>query len=180
LPSWPWLDDERVKKTERTSKPASQGSDAAGDLSLDEIKELIELVSQKQFTEFELVRGDFRLRLERGHGGSPEIEGAALTQPVAGAEPDGAKTAGEEPEVDDGLHYVTSPIVGTFYRASSPTAEPYVKLGDVVEAGATLCIVEAMKLMNEIPSDISGTIARIFAESGQPVEYGQRLFAIRS
>jgi acetyl-CoA carboxylase biotin carboxyl carrier protein len=155
-------------------------SDAAGDLGLDEIKELIELVSQKQFTEFELVRGDFRLRLERGQSGRPEAGAPVVSQPHATAEPAAAKTAGEEPEADDGLHYVTSPIVGTFYRSPSPAAEPYVKLGDVVEAGATLCIVEAMKLMNEIPSDISGTIARIFAESGQPVEYGQRLFGIRS
>jgi acetyl-CoA carboxylase biotin carboxyl carrier protein len=175
-----WLDDQRVKKTERTSKPASRGSDAAGDLSLDEIKELIELVSQKQFTEFELVRGDFRLRLQRGHGGRPEIEVAGLTEPASAVEPVQAKPAGEEPETHDELHYVTSPIVGVFYRSPSPAGEPYVKLGDVVEAGATLCIVEAMKLMNEIPSDISGTIARIFAESGQPVEYGQRLFGIRS
>jgi acetyl-CoA carboxylase biotin carboxyl carrier protein len=176
-----WLDDERVKKTERTSKPASRGSDVMGDLSLDEIKELIELVSQKQFTEFELVRGDFRLRLQRGQsGGRPEIEGAALTQPDSAVEPVHAKSEAQEHETDDELHYVTSPIVGTFYRSASPAAEPYVKLGDAVEAGATLCIVEAMKLMNEIPSDISGTIARIFAESGQPVEYGQRLFGIRS
>jgi acetyl-CoA carboxylase biotin carboxyl carrier protein len=175
-----WLDDQRVKKIERTSKPTSRDSEAVGHLSLDEVKELIELVSQKQFTEFELVRGDFRLRLHRGQRGRPEIEGAPLTDPASAAEPVPAKPNGEEPEADDQLHYVTSPIVGTFYRSASPTAEPYVKLGDAVEAGATLCIVEAMKLMNEIPSDISGTIARIFAESGQPVEYGQRLFGIRS
>ena len=178
-----WLDDERVKKTERTSKPALRGSDAANDLSLDEIKELIELVSQKQFAEFELVRGDFSLRLQRSHSAKAEIESTVTGQPAASPESGAPKIPSEEPGAprdDDGLHYVTSPIVGTFYRSPSPTAEPYVKLGDVVEAGATLCIVEAMKLMNEIPSDKSGTIARIFAESGQPVEYGQRLFGIRS
>jgi acetyl-CoA carboxylase biotin carboxyl carrier protein len=74
---------------------------------------------------------------------------------------------------------VTSPIVGTFYRASSPTAEPFVKLGDPVELGMTLCIIEAMKLMNEIQSDANGTVAKIFVENGQPVEYGQPLFGIK-
>src|SRR5262249_49962607 len=127
-----------------------------------------------------LVRGDFSLRLQRGQSGLEKVEAAVAAHPDAVREPAPPKASGEEPEADDGLHYVTSPIVGTFYRSPSPTAEPYVKLGDVVEAGATLCIVEAMKLMNEIPSDISGTIARILAESGQPVEYGQRLFGIRS
>jgi len=77
------------------------------------------------------------------------------------------------------LHIVASPIVGTFYRSPSPTAESFVKLGDTVETGKTLCIIEAMKLMNEIPSDAGGTVAKIFVENGQPVEYGQPLFGIK-
>ena len=85
-----------------------------------------------------------------------------------------------EENVNEGEHLVTSPIVGTFYRAPSPEAEPYVRTGDRVEKGQVLCIVEAMKLMNEIEADVSGVISRIFPENGQPVEYGQRLFALRS
>jgi acetyl-CoA carboxylase biotin carboxyl carrier protein len=82
-------------------------------------------------------------------------------------------------ENEDGLSFVTSPIVGTFYRAPNPDAEPYVKVGDHVTKGQTLCIVEAMKLMNEIEADVSGTIVRVLPENAQPVEFGQRLFAIR-
>ncbi len=80
----------------------------------------------------------------------------------------------------DNLHIVTSPIVGTFYRAASPTAEAFVKVGDLVETGKTLCIIEAMKLMNEIQADASGTVAKIFVENGQPVEYGQPLFGLKA
>jgi acetyl-CoA carboxylase biotin carboxyl carrier protein len=80
---------------------------------------------------------------------------------------------------DENLHYVTSPIVGTFYRAPNPDADPYVKVGDAVDGGKTLCIIEAMKLMNEIESDQTGTIVKVFPENAQPVEFGERLFAIK-
>jgi acetyl-CoA carboxylase biotin carboxyl carrier protein len=80
---------------------------------------------------------------------------------------------------EENLHIVTSPIVGPFYRSPSPTAEPFVNLGAAVEVGKTLCIIEAMKLMNEIPSDAGGTVAKVFVENGQPVEYGQPLFGIK-
>ena len=83
------------------------------------------------------------------------------------------------PIVEEKLHLVTSPIVGTFYRSPSPTSDVFVKLGDSVESGKTLCIIEAMKLMNEIQSDGTGTIAKIFVENGQPVEYGQPLFGLK-
>jgi acetyl-CoA carboxylase biotin carboxyl carrier protein len=83
------------------------------------------------------------------------------------------------PEAEAGLHVVTSPIVGTFYRAPNPDTEPFVKTGDSVERGATLCIVEAMKLMNEIEADAAGTIVEIYPKNGQPVEFGEKLFAIR-
>ena len=82
-----------------------------------------------------------------------------------------------QPEED--LHVITSPIVGTFYRSSSPTVDPFIKIGDLVNAGQTLCIVEAMKLMNEIQSDVSGNIVKIFVENAQPIEYGQPLFGVR-
>jgi acetyl-CoA carboxylase biotin carboxyl carrier protein len=84
----------------------------------------------------------------------------------------------EETEEND-LHIITSPIVGTVYRSPSPGAEPYVKLGDQVEEGSILCLVEAMKLMNEIPADIQGEVARIYIENGHPVEFGQKLFGLR-
>jgi acetyl-CoA carboxylase biotin carboxyl carrier protein len=80
---------------------------------------------------------------------------------------------------DNGLHLVTSPIVGTFYRASAPGAEPFVRTGSTVEEGSILCIVEAMKLLNEIPADVAGEIVAIYVENGQPVEYGQKLFGLR-
>ena len=91
-----------------------------------------------------------------------------------------AEEPAEQATMAENLHLVKSPIVGTFYRAPSPTAEMFVKVGDVVDTGAVLCIVEAMKLMNEIEADASGEIVKIFVENGQPVEYGQPLFAIRN
>ena len=87
--------------------------------------------------------------------------------------------AAPPPEVEPGLHLVTSPIVGTFYRSPNPDAESFVTVGDSVEKGATLCIVEAMKLMNEIEADVAGTIVEVFPKNGQPVEFGEKLFAIR-
>ena len=95
--------------------------------------------------------------------------------PVAVASPQPPAAPAEEP----GIHYVTSPIVGTFYRASSPTAAPFVSPGDYVKPGQTLCIIEAMKLMNEIESDLAGEVVKVLVENGTPVEYGERLFAVR-
>jgi acetyl-CoA carboxylase biotin carboxyl carrier protein len=188
-----------VKITGKTSTLTETGSsskdyemDSENDmgefLSLTEIKELIELVSEKQFNEFELARGDFRLRLRKGlgetaaplnqreldvpHPAGESVPVESVTAPAA------AGQSAPAPE-EERLHIIASPIVGTFYRAPSPTAEAFVKLGDEVETGMTLCIIEAMKLMNEIPSDTGGTIAKIFVENGQPVEYGQPLFGIK-
>ena len=104
-----------------------------------------------------------------------QMTAAPLSLPVPSVAPGGRDSADE-----DGLLFVTSPIVGTFYRAPNPDADPYAKVGDVVHKGQVLCIVEAMKLMNEIESDASGTIVRIYPENAQPVEFGERLFAIRA
>lgn len=156
--------------------------------SLTEIKELIEFVSKKEFNEFELERGGFRLRWRRGGGEQTAPSGRlpANVPQLAGenrpAESVSAPPAAAQPALspqEEKLYIVASPIVGTFYRSPSPTAAAFVKLGDTVETGKTLCIIEAMKLMNEIPSDASGTIAKIFVENGQPVEYGQPLFGIK-
>jgi acetyl-CoA carboxylase biotin carboxyl carrier protein len=158
--------------------------------SLTEIKELIEFVSKKEFNEFELELGGFRLRWRKG---APEPAAAPSNRQTANVPQPAAEnrsadfvyaTPAERREPapvppEEALHIVASPIVGTFYRAPSPAAESFVKLGDMVEAGKTLCIIEAMKLMNEIPSDAGGIVAKIFVENGQPVEYGQPLFGIK-
>ncbi|MGH9854621.1 MAG: acetyl-CoA carboxylase biotin carboxyl carrier protein [Blastocatellia bacterium] len=181
-----------VKSAGETAGPAETGSSStsaeneAGEyLSLAEIKELIELISEKQFNEFELERGGFRLHTRKGPG-KPAVEPsppaplpspAGEIRPVEAAPPPQPQPA--PPPQEEKLHVVAAPIVGTFYRSSSPTAEPFVKLGDAVENGKTLCIIEAMKLMNEIQSDAGGTVAKVFVENGQPVEYGQPLFGIK-
>jgi acetyl-CoA carboxylase biotin carboxyl carrier protein len=158
---------------------------------LTEIKELIEFVSKKEFNEFELELGGFRVRWRKGapeQAAAPSNRQTAnVPQPAAenrsvefvSATPAAAQPAPVPVPPEEELHIVASPIVGTFYRAPSPAAESFVKLGDTVEAGKTLCIIEAMKLMNEIPSDAGGIVAKIFVENGQPVEYGQPLFGIK-
>ena len=165
------------------SSVSSPGPVPGENLSLPEIKELIELISEKQFNEFELERGGFRLRLQKGAlkvvtealpAGAPR----SVEAPPAAAPAPSAPTP--PPVEEEKLHIITSPIVGTFYRAPSPTSDSFVKLGDPVEVGKTLCIIEAMKLMNEIQSDAMGTVAKIFVENGQPVEYGQPLFGLKT
>ncbi len=156
-------------------------------MNIKEVKDLIHEVLQSDISEFELEHTGTKIRLRRGGTTESVIQTspspartanfAALTPLVESASP--AESAGEEPS-DDGLHIITSPIVGTFYRAPTPGAEPFVKIGQMVEEGSTLCIVEAMKLMNEIPSDVAGEVIRIYVEHTHPVEYGQKLFGIRS
>jgi acetyl-CoA carboxylase biotin carboxyl carrier protein len=151
-----------------------------------QIEQLLRTMNEHNLEEFEYQRGDLKIRLKKPCVGAtlsqrpvPEIIVAGAPA-SAGPEAslDGASGAVEE-RVSGDLHLVKSPIVGTFYASPSPGAEPFVKVGAYVEAGQTLCIVEAMKLMNEIESDESGEVLRIFAENGQPVEYGQPLFGIR-
>jgi acetyl-CoA carboxylase biotin carboxyl carrier protein len=154
-----------------------------------ELKELIEFLIEKDITEFELERGDVKMRVKRGNvpaGDSrfyavhpappPGLEVAAT--PVMGAAP-AASPAKPTPAPEENLHIVRSPIVGTFYEAPSPGAPPFVKAGDIVEVGQVLCIVEAMKLMNEIESDVAGEIVKKLVTNGQPIEYGQELFTVR-
>jgi len=152
-----------------------------------ELKELIEFLIEKDIAEFELERGDVKVRIKRGgehvaHAhGEPRfysVPAAPAPAPEAGAMPFVAAPAAE-PAPEQDLHMVKSPIVGTFYEAPSPGAPPFVKVGDSVEVGQVLCIVEAMKLLNEIESDVAGEIVKKLAANGQPIEYGQELFAIR-
>jgi len=162
-----------------------------------ELKELIEFLKEQDIAEFELERGDVKVRIKRAVPGgmapdhphyfavhsAPAVvpEGGALPgTPVARPAPQAAEPVAAPPAVpEEKLHIVRSPIVGTFYEASSPGAPAFVKTGDTVEVGQVLCIVEAMKLMNEIESDVAGEIVKRLVSNGQPIEYGQELFAIR-
>ena len=150
----------------------------------EEICELIQLVGSSGVSSVEVEHAGSRVRIE---GKAPVVAVPAAALPAAGAAQPAAAPAptaveADQPAVVDeeaGLHGVTSPIVGTFYRAPNPDADPYVKVGDYVEKGQTLCIVEAMKLMNEIEADASGTIVKVLPENAQPIEYGEQLFMLR-
>jgi len=157
-----------------------------------ELKELIEFLIEKDIAEFELERGDVKVKIKRAAEPLPAalpdsryitVHPAPVPVPVPASGPvsgriDLAANAGV-PEPEDGLHIVRSPIVGTFYEAPSPGAPPFVKVGDALEVGQVLCIVEAMKLMNEIECDVAGELVKKLIANGQPIEYGQELFAVR-
>ena len=159
-----------------------------------EIKELIELLVEKDITEFEIERGDVKLHIRRGgvaqdpqvvHVAAPTPASAA---PISAAPPASVTTEAAKPAAaaasteaadEANLHIVKSPIVGTFYESASPGSPPFVTKGDTVKEGQVLCIIEAMKLMNEIEADASGVIVKQFVTNGSPVEYGMPLFGIR-
>jgi acetyl-CoA carboxylase biotin carboxyl carrier protein len=167
---------------------------------IDDLKQLIEFLKQYQVAEFDLDRGDLKIRLKFAQQSAPSaglgdlarlIESAqaasyaapaaaaaaaaAAAVPTAAAKP----AAAGKPEEED-LHVVKSPIVGTFYASPSPGASAFVVPGDVVEKGQVICIVEAMKLMNEIESDAAGEVVKCLVSNGQPIEFGQPLFTIRT
>ncbi|MGB8131307.1 MAG: acetyl-CoA carboxylase biotin carboxyl carrier protein [Candidatus Angelobacter sp.] len=156
-----------------------------------ELKELIDFLIEKDISEFELERGDVKVRIKRGvETAAPVMTHAvpmatvAMAAPLAQASQSAATPApvsasvSPAPAAEEELHTVKSPIVGTFYEAPGPGALPFVKPGDQVAAGQVLCIIEAMKLMNEIESEVSGRIAEVLVENGRPVEFGQALFRI--
>jgi acetyl-CoA carboxylase biotin carboxyl carrier protein len=154
-----------------------------------ELKELIEFLIEKDIAEFELERGDVKVKIKRAgehtvvyapvESPRPATSAAPQPRPSPGAAPSAVPPAASEPAPEENLHMVKSPIVGTFYEAPSPGAPPFVKVGDMVELGQVLCIVEAMKLLNEIESDVAGEIMKKLGSNGQPIEYGQELFAIK-
>jgi acetyl-CoA carboxylase biotin carboxyl carrier protein len=156
-----------------------------------ELKELIDFLIEKDISEFELERGDVKVRIKRGGDAAASVIAHAMpmaSMPVAmpsqptrsdAPVPPASHPPPVPPAVEEELHSVKSPIVGTFYEAPSPGSLPFVKPGDQVAAGQVLCIIEAMKLMNEIESDASGEVVKVLVNNGQPVEYGQPLFAIR-
>jgi acetyl-CoA carboxylase biotin carboxyl carrier protein len=172
-------------KRKQPSKAKESSSIASPEVQ--QIEQLLRFMSEHNLEEFEYSRGDLRIRLKKPSAGVPIysrpmgipeiiVPGAAPERPSATPQ---SASAAPEPRPTEDLHLVKSPIVGTYYEAPSPGAEGFVKVGAHVESGQTLCIVEAMKLMNEIESDESGELIRIFVENGQPVEYGQPLFGIR-
>src|SRR5690348_9760814 len=171
-------------KRKQPSKASESSSIASPEIQ--QIEQLLRFMTEHNLEEFEYSRGDLRIRLKK-----PSTGVVMMPRPMGIPEiivPDAAERPGggaqgvpavSEPRSTEDLHLVKSPIVGTYYEAPSPGAEAFVKIGAHVESGQTLCIVEAMKLMNEIESDESGELIRIFVENGQPVEYGQPLFGIR-
>jgi acetyl-CoA carboxylase biotin carboxyl carrier protein len=156
-------------------------------MNQNEIKELVAFLAEKDIAEFEMERGDVKLRIKRAQAVLPAPVAASYPVPVAA--PAAAPLAGSiaapapaasAPEKEEGIDIIKSPIVGTFYEAASPGSPAFVKEGDTVAVGQVICIVEAMKLMNEIESDAAGQIVKILVSNGQPVEYGQPLFKIRT
>ena len=153
-----------------------------------ELRDLLEYLAKSQFVEFELEREGFRLRVAKAGShvvvAAPTNGAAALSaEPVvlaaAPAAAPVAQAAAPAPKTDEDLAIVTSPIVGTFYRTPSPDTPPFVEIGSLVKKGQVLCIVEAMKLMNEIESEFEGEVVEVSVANGQPVEYGEVLFKIR-
>ena len=155
---------------------------------IEDLKQLIEFLKENQVAEFDLDRGDMKIRLKFNQGAAPIAAPVLANIPLVAAQgmpPAAAPLAvpaapPPAPEPESDLHIVKSPIVGTFYGSPSPGAAPFVNPGDRVEKGQVICIVEAMKLMNEIEADAGGEIVKCLVTNGQPIEYGQPLFSIRS
>lgn len=198
------------RRRHQSSQPPPPRRPAENMLPMDELRDLVELIGEHGFTDFEFERQDFRIRLRRDlapqiiqaappaaaavstqaapHASTPTHAPAtplpnaatgtsgATTQSAANSSATQAASAAAE---EENLHIITSPIVGTFYRSSSPTAEPFARIGSHVAPETTVCIIEAMKLMNEIQAETSGEVVKIYVENAQPVEYGQPLFGIR-
>jgi len=176
---------EAGKRTRNAQRPAAS-------VNMEELRELITLLRDNGLAELELENEGFRVRLRResavgesSHASVPHHAPAPVAEaPAPAAAPSGPAHPGTQATTaaaqDQDLHIIQSPIVGTFYRSPSPTAESFVKIGSNVEPETVVCIIEAMKLMNEIQAETSGEVVKIYVENGQPVEYGQPLFGIQS
>jgi len=156
-------------------------------MDFDEITKILDMMREHELSEFELERENFKIRL-RKHGGGHWVSAAPQPQmppvpPMPGVAAAGGAAAGvpvlSAAEEDMEFAVVKSPIVGTFYRAPEPDAKPYADVGDTVKKGQVLCIIEAMKLMNEINAEIDGEVVKVYVENGHAVQYGERLFAIK-
>jgi len=165
---------------EKNKQPSGPEESAmSGKIDYDEIRKLIGLLEEKNLSVFELEVEGLKVKISRN---APPPAPAAAAPAADSNVPHEIAAAAEARalavEAAKGHHLITSPMVGTFYRAPDPTSAPFVDLGDVVQKGQTLCIIEAMKLMNEIEADADGTIVEVFVDNARPVEYGQKLFAI--
>jgi len=165
------------------------GDERGKAVNLEQIRQLIDLLIEKDIGEFELDQRGVKVKIRRmGSEVTTTLVPAAQPPHSGSSQPAAAGPAGGQSETDiaaeeaefGDAYIVTSPIVGSFYRSPEPEADPFTDVGEMVEEGQTLCIVEAMKLMNEIASDVGGEVLAIFVENGEPVEYGQRLFAIKA
>ena len=166
------------KKSGNGAKKQRQAVDPS--FNMDELRDLADLVIEHGFTDFEFENENIRVRLSKMTGvtlGQAPVASAPLSAPAATNTPE--PTAIETADPDAGLHKITSPIVGTFYRSPGPDKDAYISEGSTISPESTVCIVEAMKLMNEIQAEVSGTVVKIYVENGQPVEYGQPLFGIK-
>ena len=184
---------EQGETPNRRARSRREPSDPGASVNMEELRELITLMRENGLAELELEREEFRVRLRRdsvgatsshvaeaAHPSAPGPVPAPAPAPAAAPAPSHPGTqATEAASQDQDLQIIPSPIVGTFYRSPSPTADPFVKIGSNVEADTVVCIIEAMKLMNEIQAESSGEVVKIYVENGQPVEYGQPLFGIK-
>jgi acetyl-CoA carboxylase biotin carboxyl carrier protein len=162
-------------------------------LDLKQIKQIIELMKRSELTEFAVEEEGFKLKIRRGSNGLPivtnggkgsnspfvPVETGSMPPMPAPAPLHSTQSTPPMPTEEPGVGYVKSPMVGTFYRASSPESKPFVDVGSKIEDNTLVCIIEAMKIMNEIQAETKGTVVEIMVENGQPVEYGQRLFKLR-
>ena len=185
--------DRHRDRGRRRHRPLPKHLEAS--INMDELRELIGLITNNALTDFELQREGFHVKIGRNlfpeqavppvmppvadHHAIPAATRSPVQSVPHATPPHPGAQAEEAASEDQGLHLITSPIVGTFYRAPSPTAESFVRIGSQVEPETVVCIIEAMKLMNEIQAEASGEIVKIYVENGQPVEYGQPLFGIR-
>ena len=146
-------------------------------MDLDELKKIISIFEQAQITELDVEHEGMTIRLKKGSGGEPVQ--VNMLQPVVQEQAGGPVAAERSDMPGAGLVQVEAPMVGTFYRAPDPDAEPYVDEGDEIGEGQVICIIEAMKLMNEIKAEIAGRVVKVLVETGQPVEFGQPLFLVQ-
>ena len=170
-------------KADKSSGGSAHSDESSFDM--DELRELMELVTEQGFTEFEFENENIRVRLSKAAAypiaaqPSPvPLASSVSPQPHTGT-PVPTDAPSQPADPDEGLHKITSPIVGTFYRSPGPDKEPYVKEGSQVSPESVVCIVEAMKLMNEIQAEVAGEVVKVYAADGEPVEFGQPLFGIK-
>ena len=178
--------EEQSKPPNRRGRSRREPSDPVASVNMDEVRELIALMSDNGLTELEIEGEAFRVRLRRDlptgsaqHAEMPAPAPAPVPQPAPAAAPAHSAAPATETSPDQDLQTIPSPIVGTFYRSPSPNADPFVKIGSNIEHDTVVCIIEAMKLMNEIQAEATGEVVKIYVENGQPVEYGQPLFGIK-